>query len=172
MVKATVLALVVAAGAALGAQGQDFSKVEIKATKLAGNFYALEGQGGVIGVLTGPDGVFMVDSQFAPLTDKIVAAIKQLSDRPIRFMVNTHQHPDHTGGNENLAKLGVTLVARDELRAGLVRAGGATPPSAGKLPLVTYKGSMTFHMNGEDVQLIPVPAAHRRRHAGTSRLPT
>jgi glyoxylase-like metal-dependent hydrolase (beta-lactamase superfamily II) len=160
MVKATVLLLVVAASAALGAQGQDFSKVEIKATKLASNFYALEGQGGVIGVLTGPDGVFMVDSQFAPLTDKIVAAIKQLSDRPIRFMVNTHQHPDHTGGNENLAKLGVTLVARDELRAGLVRAGAATPPSAGTLPLVTYKGSMTFHMNGEDVQLIPVPAAH------------
>ena len=139
------------------APAQDFSKVDIKTTKLAGNFYTLVGAGGTIGALVGPDGVFMVDAQFAPLTDKIVAAIRQISDRPIRFLVNTHQHGDHTGGNENFAKMGVTLIARDELRAGLAKI-PTTPP--GGLPLVTYRGSTIFHMNGEDVQLIPVPAAH------------
>src|SRR6202161_3500985 len=80
----------------------DFSKVEIKTNKISSNFYALDGQGGTIGVLVGPDGVFMVDAQFAPLTEKIVAAIKQISDGRIRFLVNTHVHGDHTGGNENL----------------------------------------------------------------------
>src|SRR3954447_26493015 len=90
----------------------DYSQVQIKATKIGDNFYALEGSGGTIGVQAGPDGVFMVDSQYAPLTEKIVAAIKQISDRPVRFMVNTHVHPDHTGGNENLGKLGVTLMSR------------------------------------------------------------
>jgi cyclase len=151
--------VLVAAIAVLG-QGQDFSKVEIKTTKVAGNFYALEGSGGTIGVLAGPDGVLMVDSQFAPLTEKIVAAIKQVSDGRIRYLINTHQHPDHTGGNENLAKMGVTIIARDELRSGLVRAGAAAPPSAATLPLLTYRGGLTFHMNGEDVQLIAVPVAH------------
>jgi cyclase len=152
--------MVLAATIGLGGQAQDFSKVEIKTTKVAGNLYVLEGQGGAIGVLTGPDGVLMVDSQFAPLTEKIVAAIKQVSDGRIRYLVNTHQHPDHTGGNENLAKLGVTILARDELRAGLIRAGAANPPSAATLPLLTYRGGLTFHMNGEDVQLIAVPVAH------------
>ena len=94
----------------------DFSKVEIKTTKISNNFYTLEGQGGTIGVLVGPDGIFMVDSQFAPLSQKIAAAIHQISDKPIRFMVNTHVHGDHTGGNENFAKMGVTIFARDELR--------------------------------------------------------
>ncbi len=158
LVCAATVVLVIAARPM--AQGQDFSKVEIKTTKVAGNFYVLEGQGGAIGVLAGPDGVLMVDSQFAPLTDKIVAAIKQVSDGRIRYLINTHQHPDHTGGNENLAKMGVTIIARDELRSGLVRAGAATPPSTATLPLLTYRGALTFHMNGEDVQLIAVPVAH------------
>jgi len=152
--------MTLAAVIGLSAQGQDFSKVEIKTTKVAGNFYVLEGQGGAIGVLAGPDGVLMVDSQFAPLTEKIVAAIKQVSDGRIRYLINTHQHPDHTGGNEKLAKMGVTIIARDELRSGLVRAGAATPPSTATLPLLTYRGALTFHMNGEDVQLIPAPVAH------------
>src|ERR1700726_1113863 len=94
----------------------DFSKVEIKTTKLANNFYTLEGQGGTIGILVGPDGIFMVDSQFAPLSQKIAAAIRQVSNQPIRFLVNTHVHPDHTGGNENFAKMGAVLISRDELR--------------------------------------------------------
>lgn len=138
----------------------DFSKVEIKTTKVGNNFYVLEGQGGAIGVLAGPDGVLMVDAQFAPLTEKIVAAIKQISDRPIRFLVNTHVHGDHTGGNENLGKMGVTILARDQLRARLEApaTGPKAPPAA--LPLITYRGPVTFHMNGADVQLIPVPAAH------------
>src|SRR5438132_3480945 len=112
-------ALLVATAAT--AQNQtDFSKVEIKTTKLNEKFYTLDGQGGTIGALVGPDGVFLVDSQFAPLTDKIVAAIKQISDGRIKFLVNTHVHGDHTGGNENLGKLGVTILARPELRARLV----------------------------------------------------
>ena len=110
----TALALAGAMAVVAGAQGQDFSSVQIKTTKVASNFYTLEGQGGTIGVLAGPDGVLMVDSQFAPLTDKIVAAIKAITPNPIRFLINTHVHGDHTGGNENLAKLGVTIFSRDQ----------------------------------------------------------
>ena len=145
---------------------QDFSKVEIKTTKIAGNFYTLEGSGGTIGVLAGPDGVLMVDSQFAPLTEKIVAAIKQISDGRVRFLINTHVHGDHTGGNENFGKLGVTLLSRDQLRGRLIKpnpgANGApgVPAPAPALPTITYDGPVTIHMNGEDVQLIPVRAAH------------
>ena len=159
------LALAALAGNA-PAQQQDFSKVQIKTTKITDNFFTLEGQGGTIGVLTGPDGIFMVDSQFAPLTEKIVAAIHAISPAPIKFMVNTHVHGDHTGGNENLGKMGVTILAREQLRNRLMHpspaANGTTPPPMGAegLPLITYNGPITFHMDGEDVQLIPIPAAH------------
>jgi glyoxylase-like metal-dependent hydrolase (beta-lactamase superfamily II) len=144
----------------------DFSKVEIKTTKITNNFYTLEGQGGTIGVLVGPEGIFMVDSQFAPLSQKIAAAIHQISDKPIRFMVNTHVHGDHTGGNENFAKMGTTIFARDELRYRLAHPapgangapGIAAPPIA--LPVVTYEGPVTIHMDGEDVRLIPIRRAH------------
>jgi glyoxylase-like metal-dependent hydrolase (beta-lactamase superfamily II) len=144
----------------------DFSKVEIKTTKVTNNFYTLEGQGGTIGVLVGPEGVFMVDSEFAPLSQKIAAAIHQISDKPIRFMVNTHVHPDHTGGNENFAKMGVTIFARDELRWRLAHpspgANGApgVPAPSDALPVVTYDGPVTIHMDGEDVHLIPIHRAH------------
>jgi cyclase len=145
----------------------DFSKTEIKTTKITDNFYTLEGQGGMIGILVGPDGVFMVDSQFAPLTDKIVAAVKQVTNAPIRFMVNTHVHPDHTGGNENLGKMGVIIFARDELRQRLEEgtpavngAGGRPPAPPAALPLITYEGKVTFHMDGENVELIPIAHAH------------
>jgi cyclase len=144
----------------------DFSKVEIKTTKVSNNFYTLEGQGGTIGVLVGPEGIFMVDSQFAPLSQKIAAAIHQISDKPIRFMVNTHVHGDHTGGNENFAKMGVTIFARDELRWRLAHpapgANGAPgmPAPADALPVVTYEGPVTIHMDGEDVHLIPIHRAH------------
>jgi len=157
-----LLAAVAMATSALAQnQQQDFSKVEIKTTKLSDKFYTLEGQGGTIGALVGPDGVFLVDTQFAPLTEKIVAAVKKISPSPIKFIVNTHVHGDHTGGNENFAKLGATIFSRDQLRARLARPAGnaaAAPPAA--LPVVTYDGPITVHMNGEDVQLIPIRVAH------------
>jgi glyoxylase-like metal-dependent hydrolase (beta-lactamase superfamily II) len=165
--KVTLVSVVVVMSLALQARAQqDFSQVQIKTTKIAGNFYTLEGQGGTIGVLAGPDGVLMVDSQFAPLGDKIVAAIKQISDGRIRFLINTHVHGDHTGGNENIARQGAVILARENLRARLAKpapqAGGQpgvpAPPMA--LPMVTYDSPLTIRMNGEEVQLIPVPVAH------------
>lgn len=140
---------------------QDFSKVEIKTTKITDKFYTLEGQGGTIGALVGPDGVFLVDTQFAPLSDKIIAAVKKISSSPIKFVVNTHVHGDHTGGNENFGKLGAVIFARDQLRARLARPGGnAAPAPAAALPVVTYDGPVTIHMNGEDIHLIPIHSAH------------
>src|SRR5262250_2785673 len=108
-IKALLMAAALLTATAAVAQNaqQDFSKVEIKTTKLTDKFYTLEGQGGTIGALVGPDGVFLVDTQFAPLTDKIVAAVKKISSSPIKFIVNTHVHGDHTGGNENFAKQGL-----------------------------------------------------------------
>lgn len=144
----------------------DFSKVEIKTTPLADDFYTLEGQGGTISVLTGADGVLLVDSQFAPLTEKLVAAIKKISDKPIRFLVNTHVHGDHTGGNENFAKLGVLIFSRDQLRERLQHPAPGPDGSPGKparpgaLPVVTYDGPVTIHVDGEDVHLIPIRSAH------------
>ena len=160
-------ALMLAAPLALQAQAPpDFSKVEIKTTKLTDNFYTLEGQGGTIGVLPGPDGVFMVDSQFAPLSEKIAAAIKQISDRPIRFLVNTHVHGDHTGGDANFGKMGVTIIARENLRNRLEHPNpgangqpGVPMPPAG-LPVITYDAPLTLHLNGEEIHLIPAPKAH------------
>ena len=160
-------ALTLAAPLAVQAQAPpDFSKVEIKTTKLTDNFYVLEGQGGAIGVLPGPDGVFMVDTQFAPLSEKIAAAIKQVSDRPIKFVVNTHVHGDHTGGNENFGKMGVTILARPQLRDRLEhpnpgangQPGVPTPPAG--LPVITYDAPLTLQLNGEEIHLIPAPKAH------------
>jgi len=148
------------------AQAPDFSKVEIKTTKMADNFATLEGQGGTIGVLYGPDGVLLVDTQFAPLSEKIVAAVKQLSPSPIRFVIDTHVHGDHTGGNENMGKLGATIFARAELRDRLIKpAPGAngqpgTPAPAMALPVVTYESPITFHLDGETVDAIPIVKAH------------
>ena len=160
------VAVVILGGARVLAQQPDFSQVQIKTTKIAGNFYTLEGQGGTIGVLAGPDGVLMVDAQFAPLGDKIVAAIKQISDGRIRLLVNTHVHGDHTGGNENIGKQGAVILARENLRARLMKPppqangqpGVPSPPMA--LPILTYDSPLAIHMNGEDVQLVPVPVAH------------
>lgn len=157
---AVVIGAVVVAPAASLAQ-RDFSNVQIKVTNVRGSVHTVEGQGGTIGALIGPDGIFLVDSQFAPLTDRIVAALRAVSDVPIRFLVNTHIHGDHTGGNENFARLGVLLLSRDELRARLSRppaSGSALPVAA--LPMLTYQGQTTLRMNGEEIQLIPVLRAH------------
>jgi len=149
------------------AQGQqDFSKVEIKANKVTDKFYTLDGQGGTIGVLFGPDGVFMVDTQFAPLSEKIAAAIKRLTPQPIKFVVNTHVHGDHTGGDENFGKMGATIISREELRYRLAHPNpnangtpGVPMPAAG-LPRQTYRELLTMRMNGEDIQMIAIPRAH------------
>jgi glyoxylase-like metal-dependent hydrolase (beta-lactamase superfamily II) len=162
----TIMMSVVPAATIGAQQPPDFSQVQIKTTKIGGNFYTLEGQGGTIGVLAGPDGVLMVDAQFAPLSDKIIAAIKQISDGRIRFLINTHVHGDHTGGNENIAKTGATILARENLRARLAKPGPLAngqpgvpaPPMA--LPILTYDSQITIRMNGEEVVLVPVPVAH------------
>jgi cyclase len=144
----------------------DFGKVEIKTTRIADDFYTLEGLGGTISVLTGPDGVLLVDSQFAPLTERLVAAIKAISDKPIRFLINTHVHADHTGGNENFAKLGVLIFSRDQVRERLQHPGSTPdglpgkPAPPGAWPVVTYDGPVTIHVNGEEVHLIPIRKAH------------
>jgi len=160
-------AFAIATPAPARAQAQpDYSQVQIKTTKLANNFYTLDGQGGTIGVLAGPDGVFMVDAQFAPLSEKITAAIKQISDGHIRFLVNTHVHGDHTGGNENFGKAGATILARENLRNRLehpnpgANGAPAAPMPAAGLPMITYDAPLTVRMNGEEVRLIPAPKAH------------
>jgi len=148
------------------AQAPDFSKVEIKANKVTDKFYTLDGQGGTIGVLVGPDGVFMVDTQFAPLSDKIAAAVKQLTPQPIRFIVNTHVHGDHTGGDVNFGKMGATIISREELRYRLAHPNPqgngqpGVPMPEGGLPRQTYRDRLTLHMNGEEIQLIAIPRAH------------
>lgn len=134
---------------------RDFSDVEIIPHHVAGNVYYLEGAGGNIGVSVGEDGVVMIDDQYAPLTDRIVAAIRDLTDAEIRFLINTHVHGDHTGGNENMGRMGVLILARDEVR---VRLAAQSPADA--LPVLTYNDSITIHMNGEEVFAFPVPPAH------------
>jgi cyclase len=159
------LRLIVAALAAVAisstvrAQGQqDFSKVQIKTNQVSNNFYTLDGQGGTIGVLTGPDGVFQVDGQFAPLSEKIATAIRQISNgNTAKFLVNTHVHGDHTGGNANFARMGATILARTELRDRLAMTPN-TPAEA--LPKVTYDNQVTLHMDGETIELIPIRRAH------------
>ena len=108
---------------------QDFSKVEIKTHQVASNFYYLEGQGGNIGVLIGDDGVLMIDDQFAPLTEKIMAAVKALSQKSVRMLVNTHVHGDHTGGNENIGKLGINIHAQDNVRGRRLKGVNGAPPA-------------------------------------------
>ena len=160
------VAIALCAGSAYAQGAPDFSKVQIKANKVTDKFYTLDGQGGTIGVLFGPDGVFMVDTQFAPLSDKIVAAIKQLTPQPIKFVVNTHVHGDHTGGDENFGKLGATIISREELRYRLAHPNpqaNGTPgvaTAAVGLPKQTYRGLLTLHMNGEEIQMIAIPRAH------------
>ncbi|MDP6609053.1 MAG: MBL fold metallo-hydrolase, partial [Vicinamibacterales bacterium] len=115
----------------------------------------LEGRGGNIGLSIGEDGVVMIDDQYAPLTDRIVRAIEDVSNGDIRFVINTHVHPDHTGGNENLGRMGVVILAHDRVR---VRLAGRLPEAA--LPVLTYSDTATIHLNGEQVHAFPVPPAH------------
>src|SRR5580658_8595238 len=143
-IRQSSLAAAAALAASLSAWGQgiDYAKIEILTEKIAPNLYMLAGSagadpghqdaaGGRIGVLAGPDGIFMVDAQYAQISDKVVAAIRKISPEPIRFLVNTHVHPDHTAGNANFVKMGALLFAREELRDEMLRpagrAGGNAP---------------------------------------------
>ena len=163
-----LLAAAFAACASLPAFAQqDFSKVEVKSEKLADGVYMLTGAGGNIGVSAGADGVFLIDSQYAPLTDRIKAAIAGHSTQPVRFLLNTHWHGDHVGGNENLGKSGVVIVAQENVRKRMSQEqfnkifNSKTPPSpAAALPLVTFVDSISFHVNGDNVDAFHVPPAH------------
>src|SRR6266536_1366312 len=151
--------LVVAAAAGvfavnLLAQGIQYDKIEIKTEKVAPNLYMLsgsenvdpghpDGAGGRIGILTGPDGIFMVDAQYVQIGEKVLAAIRRIDAGPIRFLVNTHVHGDHTAGNATFAKLGAVIIAREELREGLARTpanarGNADTRDPARLPIITY----------------------------------
>jgi cyclase len=149
------------------ARAQDWEAVEITTRQVAPGVYMLMGRGGNLGVSVGDDGVFLIDDQYAPLTDKIVAAIRAISDGPIRFVINTHWHGDHTGGNENLGKTGTLIVAHDNVRrrmsvdqfiAGLDLQVAASPQAA--LPVVTFSETVTFHLNGDELYVFHVEHAH------------
>jgi len=144
----------------------DFSKVQIKATKIAGNVYMLEGAGGNIGVSVGDDGILIVDDQFAPLADKIRAALKGLADKKLRFILNTHWHGDHTGGNIAFGPE-APIIAHDNVRKRLATEQksevfkSTTPPSPKEaLPVITFNQSLSVHFNGEEIRVIHFPQGH------------
>lgn len=141
--------------------------LEIQVVPVAGNVHMLVGAGGNIGVSSGEDGVFLIDDQYAPLTEKIRAAVKSISDGEIRFLLNTHWHGDHTGGNENFGKAGTVIVAHDNVRERMSvdhfseafnREIKASPKAA--LPVVTFNDEVTFHLNGDRIHAFHVPPAH------------
>jgi glyoxylase-like metal-dependent hydrolase (beta-lactamase superfamily II) len=147
------------------AQQQDFSKVEVKAQHVAGNVHMLTGAGGNIGLSVGPDGVLIVDDQYAPLVPRIRAAIATVTNQPVRFVLNTHWHVDHVGGNADFAK-DATLVAHDNVRQRLAEGhpgirGRVVPPAqAEALPVITFDQSLTFHFNGEPIRALHFPRGH------------
>jgi glyoxylase-like metal-dependent hydrolase (beta-lactamase superfamily II) len=160
------LALALAVAVPVAAQ-QDFSKVEVKAEKVADGLYMLTGSGGNIGLSVGKSGSFLVDDQYAPLSDKILAVVKAITPDPVRFVVNTHWHGDHTGGNENMGKAGAYVVAHDNVRKRMSSEHfnavfqRTTPPSPeGALPVVTFAEGVTFFWNGEEIRVYHVPPAH------------
>jgi cyclase len=150
----------------VNALAQDFSRVEIKATKVAGNVHMLQGSGGNIGVSVGPDGILIVDDQFAPLADKIRASLKTLGEGKLRFILNTHWHNDHTGGNVAFGPE-ATIIAHDNVRKRLSseqrieffkRNFPASPKEA--LPVITFNQSLSVHFNGEEIRAIHYPNGH------------
>ncbi len=152
-------------------QGNRFEGIELSIEPVAGNVYMIQrpGGGGNVGVFVGPDGVLLVDSLFAPLSDKLVAAVRQVTSGEIRFLVNTHIHGDHIGGNAPLAAQGVLIFAHDNTRLRFLaektripRQGGrfGPPPPAAARPVVTYNDEISFHLNGEDIRAFLAPPAH------------
>ena len=142
------------------AQGR-FDDVEITTTQLTDHTYMLEGAGGNIGISIGEDGVFIIDDQFAPLSEKILNAIKTLSDQPLNFLVNTHYHGDHSGGNENMTKAGATIIAHDNVKKrlkGKQRDGSYKPKEA--LPVITFNDQLNITINNESIAVFHVANAH------------
>jgi cyclase len=143
-------------------QDPDWSKVQIKVTKVSGNIYMLEGEGGNIAASVGEDGIVIVDDQFAPLAEKIQAALKGLgiTDKPVRFVINTHYHGDHAGGNVPFSQAGSTVIAQDNVRKRLESGGAAgnggsikmdvKPAEKAALPIITFEHDVTVHLNGEN----------------------
>jgi cyclase len=150
-------------------QDQDFSKVQMKVTKVSGNVYMLEGAGGNIGASVGEDGIVIVDDQYAPMADKIKAALKGITDKPVRFVINTHYHGDHTGGNAIFQQT-APIIAQDNVRKRLQEGGTAgnlggvhveaksQPKEA--LPIITFDHDVTVHLNGEDIRALHFPSGH------------
>ena len=166
MKKFMVLTLLLVFATVARAQQTDWSKVQMKATKVNGNVYMLEGAGGNIGVSVGDDGILIVDDQFAPLADKIRAALKGLADRKLRFILNTHWHADHTGGNVAFGPE-ATIIAHDNVRKRLATEQksevfkSTTPPSPKEaLPVITFNQSLSVHFNGEEIRAIHFPQGH------------
>ena len=162
------LAVIVSHALALTAFAQGrFDDVQIKTVKVSDNVYMLVGSGGNIGLSIGEDGAFMIDDQFAPLTEKILAAVRTLTDQPVRFLINTHWHGDHVGGNENLGKAGAIIVAHENVRERMsteafMEAFNRTVPASPEaaLPVVTFTDAITFHWNGDEVHVLHVEPAH------------
>ena len=162
---------IAAAALALDATGasaqQNYSRVEIKATKITETTYMLTGAGGNIGLSVGEDAVFVIDDQFAPLTPKIKRAIAKLTKKPVRFVLNTHWHFDHTGGNENLGNAGALILAHHNVRKRMSSEQlidflnmKTKPDPKAALPVVTFSADLAFHINGEQIRAIHMPAAH------------
>lgn len=140
---------------------QRFDDVKIETIKLSDHVYMLIGAGGNIGVSVGEDGVFVIDDQFAPLSEKILTAIKTLSDKPLNFLINTHWHGDHTGGNVNMAKAGATIIAHDNVKARLLqpKRDGSNNPK-GALPVITFNDKLSITINNEPIAVFHVANAH------------
>ncbi len=162
-----VLALVGIASAATVLSAQDYSQTVIKVTPLSGSVYMLEGAGGNIGLSVGSDDAFLIDDQFAPLTPKIRAAIATVTARPVRFLLNTHWHGDHTGGNENMAGAGAIILAQENVRHRMsteqfIEAFKQKVPASPRaaLPIVTFSESITLYVNDDSVAAVHVPHAH------------
>ncbi len=162
-----VLCAIAAPLASTLAAQTNYDTVQVRATTLGRGVYMLTGAGGNIGLAVGDDAVFVVDDQFAPLTPKILAAIKSITDKPVKFVVNTHWHFDHTGGNENLGNAGGLIVAQENVRRRMsagqfIEALNRTEPPApkGALPVVTFDEGLTFHLNGDSLVVIHIPRAH------------
>ena len=166
MRKLLLLTIFVLSAVCIHAQQPDWSKVQMKATKVAGNVYMLEGAGGNIGVSVGPDGILIVDDQFAPLADKIRASLKELGQGKLRFILNTHWHGDHTGGNVAFGPE-APIIAHDNVRKRMATEqrsqvfNRTTPPSPKEaLPVITFNETLTVHFNGEEIRAIHFPHGH------------